>query len=209
MNYYVNETTEEFAGFSDLQTSPSAGWRTATDAEIQFHHLTKAKDSKILELKRKQTEFTDSGILYTGAIVVSAWDSETTYPRNVLVRATDSEIYRSLQADNLDHEPIESSDWWNLFFPVFRLDAATVMNIDANSHMSVDNPNRYKFYSKSDPDGFRVEIDFGDATNWDAFVEIFTDERDRVMKKYNAYRSQIALCATVAEVDAIVIDFSE
>ena len=94
------------------------------------------------------------------------------------------------------------------FFPVFSLDPETVQNIDAKCRLALDAPDRFKFYDKSDETGYRNQIDFGDLGGWDTFVHKFLAEMDRIMRKYNVYRQQIAECSEIAEVDAIVIDFS-
>lgn len=183
-------------------------WREATQEEIDEKLFFDAKSAKVSALKTDREAFLDAGYTYTGTIANPEWVNTTSYEKNALVTGSDSQAYRSLQSDNLDHDPISSPDWWKTFFPTFRLTSDVITNIDAKCRLAPDAPDRYKFYDKSDETGYRDQIDFGDLAGWDAFVSSILTEEDRVMRKYNVYRQQIAECATVAEVDAIVIDFN-
>lgn len=53
-----------------------------------------------------------------------------------------------------------------------------------------------------------VRIDFGNQSAYDLFSEALSDERDRIMNVYIDYKAQIAACADIAAVVAIVINFS-
>jgi hypothetical protein len=193
--YLVNETTGAF-GISNL---PQAGWRNATQEEIDEYLLEQAKLDKIEELKIDLQTFQIAGYEYAGDIVCAAWDSETTYDLHDLVLATDTKNYRSIQASNLNHEPPNAA-WWEEFKPVFKTDDCCLVDLP----VVTDD----EFYCKAQSDGHRIKVNFGNSTNWNAFIAAMHTERDRIMKKYNAYQTQIADCSTVAEVEAISIDFS-
>jgi len=94
---------------------------------------------------------------------------------------------------------------------LFQVDFQTLGDIVSKNLIPVDDPDRYKFYDNP-PEASQIprkQIDFVDAAGWSAFVLALSVEYDRIMKKYNAYREQIDQCSTVAEVEAIIIDFSE
>jgi len=65
-------------------------------------------------------------------------------------------------------------------------------------------PNAYTF---RDING--VAHDFETQEAWDAFKLDMITERNRVMVYYIAKKTEINACQTIAEVEAIVIDFSE
>lgn len=201
--YLTNEGTGQTAVFNN----PQIGWRDATQQEIDDYLLVQAKNDKILELKGDLNDFMVAGYEDTGDIVCAAWDSGTTYALHDLVLATDTKNYRSIQADNLNHEPPDVT-WWEEFNPVFKFDNCSMINLTAKCDLDAGATDRYKFYDKGYDDGFRNQINFGDSTKWDAFAEALRVEEDRVMRKYNDYRSQIAQCSTTAQVEAISIDFS-
>lgn len=183
-------------------------WRAATQEEIDADLSATAKTAKIQVLKTDRDTFLDAGYLYPGPIFFPAWSDSETYSKNAWVTSA-SVNYRSLADDNLNNDPPSSSDWWNVFFPVFRMDPSTLLNVDAKCRLNSGWADAFKFYEKSDSSGYRCQIDFGDAGNWTLFVEAFLAEEDRVMVKYNDYRNQIADCVTIAEVNAIIINFDE
>jgi hypothetical protein len=85
----------------------------------------------------------------------------------------------------------------------FDLSQDGALNLGIKKRLSGSAPNKFKFFDIS-----HVKIDFTDQAGFDAFTEALSDERDRIMVKYNDYRKQIDDCTTVAQVDAIVIDFA-
>ena len=186
----------------------AAPWRAATQDEIDEYLLDTAKNSKIEILKENRDAFLDAGFIYWGIISCPTWDDSTSYSKNDLVAASGVN-YRSVADKNLNHEPASYPEWWFVFEPVFRIDFATLLNVDAKCRLNPSVPSAYKFFDKSDALGNRRQIDFGDAAGWSDFVESFLAEEDRVMRKYNDYRNKIADCSTVEELNAIVIDFNE
>jgi len=90
----------------------------------------------------------------------------------------------------------------------FLLNDKTTENIRLKFRCSAANPDRYKFYDFTEDPKDAVLVNFTDLAGFTTFSEAVQDEKDRVMVKYNAYKVQIAACVTVAEVNAIVIDFS-
>ena len=182
-------------------------WREATQEEIDADALEKAKGDKVNELLSARDAFLDTGYEYQGEIVCPAWNEETAYSLDDLVQASDEKNYHSLAGDNLAHDPISSPEYWEEFLPAFKMNDATLLNVDSKCKLDPLSPDRYKFYCKCEPDGHRHLIDFGDAEKWPAFVKPFLAEQDRVMRKYNDYRNLITACSTVAEVDEITIDF--
>lgn len=86
---------------------------------------------------------------------------------------------------------------------VFKLTADVIENIQMKNSCPAGMTDRYKFC-----DIDHVLINFTDAAGFTVFLEAIFTEKDRVMVKYNAYKIQIAACADIAEVDAIVIDFA-
>jgi hypothetical protein len=205
MNYYKNDAT---AGIAITPHTLGAGWTLMTQNEIDAYLLSQAKIAKVEELKVKLEEFQDAGTQYTGDIVCPVWAAGTTYSQHDLVLATDSKNYQSLADSNLGNDPVSSPGDWEEFTPVFRVNDEVMLNLGVKGRMNTGATNRYKYYSIEEADGFRHFIDFDNNPNWSAFAEFLSDEKDRVMVKYNGYRTQIALCATIAAVDAIVIDFS-
>jgi hypothetical protein len=195
--YLKNDITEEIGVFMTSQE----GWSEATQEEIDAFLLAQAKTTKIDELKEDLKNFCDNGYAYTGDIVCAAYDSEITYALNALVLGSDSKNYISLQADNTGHDPTSSPEWWEEFIPEFKTDDCCMINLTTVT----DN----EYYTKRTDDLIKHKINFGDSTNWDAFVTAMHTEKDRIMKKYQEYDIEINNCSTVAAVDAIVIDFSE
>lgn len=203
-NKYV-ESSSSFSGPVVFKTP----WREATQGEIDAYLLPRAKDLKITELKGDLNNFLIAGYQYDGNITCPTWVTETTYVIKELVVGSDSINYKSLADDNTGHDPISSPSWWEEFEPVFKMDNAAMVNITAKCKLDSGAPDRYKFYAKGDDSGFRHQIDFNNVTDWEDFVEAIALEEDRVMRKYNDYRTQIAECQTVAAVEAITIDFTE
>lgn len=208
MKYYKKISTGNIAVFSDFQTTPPEGYEEATQAEIDEYLLEQAKKDKVIELKSVLHDFMITGYEYTGNIVCAAWDSQTTYDLYELVLGSDSKNYKSLIADNQGNDPISSPEEWEEFYPVFKFDNAGILNVRIKDGLDPGAPDRYKFYDKGCTNGFRNQINFGDSTNWNNFAKDIEEEEDRVMKKYNDYRSQIALCTTIQQVDDITINFS-
>jgi len=82
-----------------------------------------------------------------------------------------------------------------------RQDAAfNVMMVDAcNSSI----PDRYCFCTVAG-----VSHDFGDEEAFLVFKKALLGERNRIVRKYIAYKVKINACSTVAEIDDITINFS-
>jgi hypothetical protein len=203
--YLTNDTTEEVGEFA----LPQDGWSPSTQEEIDAYLLQKAKDSKVSEVVKKLSDFQEAGYEYDGAIVCDDWSSSTTYNKYDLVYDTVSEAnYKSLKDDNLNNPPESSPVDWALFTPVFKTDQCCMVNLSVQDGIDAAESEKYKFFCRCDSIDIRLKINFDDAVNWLAFTKAMRKEQDRVMKKYNAYRTQIAKCATVAAVEAITIDFS-
>ena len=86
----------------------------------------------------------------------------------------------------------------------FLLTDCGVNNILLKSGCPSGMPDRYKYF-----DIDNVQIDFVNNDGFTAFKDAIFSEKDRIMTKYNDYKKEIDDCLTVAEVDAITIDFSE
>lgn len=183
-------------------------WREATQEEIDGYLLGQAKSTKISALKSDLSAFVTQGYEYSGTIVLPAWSDATTYSNGEVVCGSDSNNYTSIADDNLNHDPVSSPKYWELFKPVFKITDCAILNIDAHKLLSDADPNKHKFFDSCNSTSPRHEIDFGDAAGWNAFAETITTEQNRVMRKYNQYRIDISLCKTVAQVEAITIDFS-
>jgi len=196
MFYYKNNET---GGILVTPNQQGAGWTELTQQEEDDFLLEQAKENKVKELKGDLNNFMIAGYEYTGDIVCDAWDSETTYAKHDLVLAADTENYRSIQAGNLNHEP-PNATWWEEFIPVFKINDGCLVDLP----VVTDN----EFYCKAQSDGYRIIVNFGDSTNWNAFLAAMYTERDRIMKKYNDYQTQIAECTTIQQVDDITINFS-
>lgn len=46
------------------------------------------------------------------------WDSAHTYAKGAIVLASDDKTYQSLQAGNLNHDPVAGDPWWKEFAPI-------------------------------------------------------------------------------------------
>lgn len=203
--YLTNETTEEVGEFGLLQD----GWRESTQEEIDAYLLDKAKGNKLAELKSDFAAFQEAGYEYTGTIVCDNWSDATTYEKYALVWDVATSLnYESLQDDNLDNAPETSPEYWQVFNPTFKTDQCCMINLSVQDGVDEAEENKYKYFDCPDSNDVRREINFDDATNWLAFTKAIRKEEDRIMKKYNNYRSEIAKCSTAAEVEAISIDFS-
>ena len=204
--YLRNDATGEIGVFTNYQQ----GWSPAgpedpplPQPEIDAYLLEIAREEKEFELKRKLSDFQLAGNEYLGDIFCAEWTAVDTYMKDDLVLASDGKNYKSLKADNLDHEPPDA-EWWAEFCPVFKTDDRTTLNILLQSSRASEAAERYLFRDKD-----RIKIDFADDAKWDAFAADMNDEKNRIMAKYNDYCEEIKLCSTVAEVEAISIDFSE
>jgi len=184
-------------------------WRDATPAEIDAYLLTEAKGKKITECKASRDLFLAAGFQYSGAIICPVWRLGQTYELDDLVQGSDKQNYRSLEDKNLDQDPVSSPEAWEIYHPAFRMTSDVLLNLKGKCVLDPGTIDKYKFYAKSFSGGDRAQIDFGTAVGWDMFMKLLFTEEDRVMRKYNAYRTQIAKCSTVAQVSAIVIDYSQ
>jgi len=87
----------------------------------------------------------------------------------------------------------------------FDLSDAGLYNLNFKKDCALDAPNRFKFCDTSN-----APVDFTDEAGIDALIQSIMAEKDRIMfSKYNPYKVSINACSTVAEVEAITIDFSE
>lgn len=201
MKYYKEIISGNMGEFSDMQLIPPAGWEEALQADIDLYLLNKAKEAKIFELKDKLHIFRTAGYEYSGIIICDVWSNQESYSMHALVSAVDQKNYKSLINDNLGNDPIISPERWEEFKPEFRVDEKTIINLGTVSD--------YEFFTKSENDGYRHRINFGSEVNWNNFKDVLMSEEDRLMKKYNQYRADIAVCTTQQEIDDIIIDFEE
>lgn len=203
MVYYKNDETGAIGIFT---SDPGDGWTELTQEEKDAYLLEVAKNDKRSELNIDLSDFQVAGYEFGGIIVCNAWAAETTYVKYDLVLASDSKNYKSLKDNNLNNEPPDV-EWWEEFKPVFKTDDQTIVDLTAKCAMDPGAPDRYKFYCTDCAMGMRHQINFNTSANWNIFAEEIRVEHDRIMGKYNAYRIEIALCATVAAVEAVTIDF--
>ena len=49
------------------------------------------------------------------------WIDSKTYAADYIILGSDNKAYQSLAADNLDHNPIDSPDWWKIYVRVLYL----------------------------------------------------------------------------------------
>lgn len=85
----------------------------------------------------------------------------------------------------------------------FSLGAMSAMYAKNKNDLGSGGVNKYKFY-----DVGGIQRDFTDAPGFQGFSDGICDEDERLMELFNNYIGQIAACTTVAEVDAITIDYS-
>ena len=83
------------------------------------------------------------------------------------------------------------------------LTQAGMDNIQIVNNLDPSDPNAYTFRTV---DG--IVHDFENQTAWDAFKLNMMTERNRIMVYRIAKKSEIEACSTIAEVEAVVIDFS-
>lgn len=166
------------------------------------------KQTVLQELTNTLYNFQLAGYEYTGDIVCPIWDSETIYIINDLVQGSDLKNYKSLVISNINNDPISNPEFWEEYTPVFKTNDKTLLNINSKNNLDNNAIDRYKYYSKSDITGFKFHINFDNSTNWDSFVIAFRTEQDRIMRKYNSYKTEINKCTTINDVNAIIIDFS-
>jgi|GEM_PF-5015239 len=78
-------------------------------------------------------------------------------------------------------------------------------NVSWKFLLPLDAPNRFKFCTvDNEPHDFETDGAFR------TFADALMEENDRIMfEKYNPYKAQINACQTVAEVEAITIDFAK
>jgi len=185
-----------------------APWQIATEEQQTAFLVTNAKTEKIAESKAVRDTFLYAGYQYDGIIFCETWSKAIAYSENALVEASDGKNYRSLADNNLGFDPASYPEYWEQYEPKFRMTSDVLLNLKVKCLVDPVSSARYKFYAKSFPDGSRAQIDFGDNTGWTTFLKYITTEEDRVMREYNDYRTQIAKCASVGAVEAIVIDYS-
>jgi len=204
--YLKNDQNGEVACFGCYQP----GWSPASaqepplsEEEIDGFLLKKSQSEKVMDLKLDLSVFCEIGFEYSGEISCQIWELDVEYSRKALALGSDDKNYKSLKDNNLDNDPVSSPEWWEEFYPVFKTDDRTTQNVQLKDRLPLEAPERYIYRDKD-----KIKIDFVGATNWLPFVDKVLEEKDRIMGKYNDYYEQIDLCQTVAEVEAIVIDFS-
>lgn len=84
----------------------------------------------------------------------------------------------------------------------FKINGATTINIDMKDGMPLSAPDRFIF-----SDILHKPVDFIDEAGFHAFREVMDEESDRVWRKYNNYREQIASCTLAQQVRDIIISF--
>jgi len=184
------------------------GWSPATavdppvpQADIDAYDLESAQNTKRLEVKESLSDFEKTGYTYTGAITCAVWNSGT-YAKKDLVLATDTNNYKSLKNGNTDNEP-PNATWWEEYEPIFKTKDKVTSNIILKNNLPPATPDRWIFGAKQN-----IPVNFDNATDWDSFFDKILPEKDRIMRKYDNYLDQVDLCTTVAQVDAIIPDFS-
>lgn len=184
-------------------------WELPTQQEIDDYLLEKAKETKRQEIIDKRNSFFIEGYEYTGYMGKPGWLSDFSYSKGEEVsNLGEDSTYISLMDNNLDHDPNISPEWWERKKVYFKIDEKGMVDITAECKASLTAPDRYKFYAKAGDTGNRPYIDFENLTHWDVFVKGITEERNRVMKKYNNYQNQVTACATIAQVEAIVVNYA-
>lgn len=192
-----------------IATNYQVGWSPAaagdppvSQADIDAYNLEDAQAAKRIEIKESLSDFEKAGYTYTGAITCAVWNSGSTYAKKALTLATDTNNYKSLKAGNLNNEP-PNVTWWEEYEPIFKTKDKVTSNIILKNNLPAVTPDRWIFGAKSN-----IPVDFGNATDWDAFFDKILPEKDRIMRKYDNYLDAVDLTTTIAEVDAIVPDFS-
>lgn len=210
MIYLINEDTKEILPFSSEGAVGASylkePWRLAENEELLDYKLELAQAGKIAALKFSLEAFNDAGYTYIFDIVCDEYNSETVYNKYDLV-AFGGKNYISL-VDDPEDTPEFSTTAWKEFFPKFKTDQATTLDLQCQEFVSADNANKYKFYSAGTAGSIRKCVDFGDAERWAKFLLYFMTERDRIMKKYHVFRQQIISCSTVEEVEKLEFNFS-
>ncbi len=204
--YLKNSQTGEIACFGCYQP----GWSPASaeepplsEEEIDGFLLEKAQSEKVMDLTADLGIFCEIGFEYLGEISCQVWELDVTYSRKALVLGSDEKNYKSLKDNNLNNDPFSKPEWWEEFYPVFKTNDKTTQNVQLKDRLPLEAPERYIYRDKD-----KSKIDFVEAIAWLSFVDEILEEKDRIMGKYNDYYEQIDLCLTIAEVGAIVIDFS-
>lgn len=87
----------------------------------------------------------------------------------------------------------------------FNLSENSARYADVKSSRRLGGVNKSKFYDMAVP---RVQRDFVDDTGFDGFVDAINEEEERIVEKENGYGEQIEEATTVAEVDAITINYA-
>jgi hypothetical protein len=204
---------------------PQQGWSTPTQEEIDAYLLARAKVEKIKTLGSDRQAFCDAGLLYSGNTFRLSDEST----QNIVLK----DNIAGYQSDNVSVMNSTSSYilpaghglkvvagqtvYVSGFTEAANNGAKTVYSLEGDflvvdetltdeavgDLITISNEERYKYY-----DADEVQIDFTDNTGWDYFFAAMTNEKDRIMRYYCATKKAINDCTTVAQVDAIVIDFA-
>jgi hypothetical protein len=119
----------------------------------------------------------------------------------------DAYLLSGAKVDKINQLKLDLSDFCEAGYVYltwsFCLSDESTNNITLKDLAPAGMPDRYKYFDMSN-----TQRDFTDASGFTAFKDAIFTEKDRIMVKYNNYKSQINACSTVAEVDAITISFS-
>ncbi len=90
----------------------------------------------------------------------------------------------------------------------FDLSENSARYVAAKQAYALGGGSKYKFWDKGTTETARVERHFIDTSGFGVFTSAINEEEERLMKLYNSYRADITAAATIAEVDAIIINYS-
>lgn len=225
--YLINDTTGALIPFSNNLGSIyfQTPWRDATQPEIDAFLLANAKIVKVEELDQAKINFCDAGLLYSGD-TFSLSDNSTQnmvlknnvlgYESNSVSVLAATKSYNLPQGHGLGFNPGQTVYVLG-FTDAANNGAKTVDHLEDNyllvtdtladeaagDDISISNDERYKYYDVDE-----VQVDFSDGAGWNDFFAAMMNEKDRIMRYYCTTKKQIADCTTVAQVDAITIDFA-
>ena len=220
--YYKNDGNGAIALFA--ATAP-AGWTLLTQPEIDAYLLVEAKTIKINELKNALDNFCEAGYVYSGntfalcdqfVINMNLKENLLSYESDGIsaVGATNKYIlpsghkqhFYAGQVINVSNCGVGANNGVKnvTAFSVNDLTVAENLSDEAaGEDIDFSANNRYKFY-----DIDNVQVVFLTTCGFDNFKESIFQEKDRIMVKYNDYKAQITACTTIAQIDAITINFS-
>ena len=147
--------------------------------------------------KNDETDFTAT---FGSNVCPEGWSTPTQEEIDAyLLQQAKNDKLATLRSDlyNFEMLGIVYNNW------TFDLHMIGVENVEMVNEAPLSMEDRYKYFDKG-----KTQRDFSNESGFSAFKDAVVVERNRIMVKLNGYEASIQAASTIAEINAITIDFS-